>query len=67
MFREARYAVLNKMDLLPHVPFDLDSAVAAARSVNPDLTFFFTSALHGEGLTTWFDFLRSRIRQTAPV
>ena len=63
MFREARYAVLNKMDLLPHVPFDLDSAVAAARSVNPDLTFFFTSALHGEGLTTWFDFLRSRIRK----
>jgi hydrogenase nickel incorporation protein HypB len=55
------------MDLLPHVPFDLDSAVAAARSVNPDLTFFFTSALHGEGLATWFDFLRSRIRQTAPV
>ena len=67
MFREARYAVMNKMDLLPHVPFDLDSAVAAARSVNPDLTFFFTSALHGEGLTTWFDFLRTRIRQTAPV
>ncbi len=67
MFREARYAVLNKIDLLPHVPFDLDSAVAAARSVNPDLTFFFTSALQGEGLATWFDFLRSRIRQTAPV
>jgi hydrogenase nickel incorporation protein HypB len=49
MFREARYAVLNKMDLLPYLPFDIDSAVAAARSVNPDLTFFFTSALHGEG------------------
>ena len=44
MFREARYAVLNKIDLLPHVPFDLDRAVACARSVNPDLTFFFTSA-----------------------
>lgn len=67
MFREARYAVLNKIDLLPHVPFDLDRAVACARSVNPDLTFFFTSALTGEGLPAWFDFLRTSIRQPTPA
>jgi hydrogenase nickel incorporation protein HypB len=45
------------------VPFDVDRAVAAAREVNPDLQFFFTSALTGEGLEPWFDFLRSRVRR----
>jgi hydrogenase nickel incorporation protein HypB len=59
MFQMARYAVLNKVDLLPHVPFDLDRAVACAREVNPELEFFFTSALTGEGTAAWYDFLWS--------
>jgi hydrogenase nickel incorporation protein HypB len=67
LFREARYAVLNKMDLRPHVPFDLDRAVAYARQVNPNLTFFFTSALTGEGLEPWLTFLRDRVRQPAAL
>ena len=58
MFREARYAVLNKMDLLPYVPFDVDRAVAFARQVNPGLEFFFTSATSGSGLDEWYDFVR---------
>ena len=58
MFREASYAVLNKIDLLPYVPFDVDRALAYAREVNPALRFFLTSALTGEGLTEWFEFLR---------
>lgn len=57
MFQMARYAVLNKIDLLPHVPFDVDRAVQAARAVNPDLEFFFTSALTGEGTEAWYGFL----------
>jgi len=60
MFREARYAVLNKIDLLPHVPFDVDRALAFARQVNPALEFFRTSALTGEGLGDWFAFLRTQ-------
>jgi hydrogenase nickel incorporation protein HypB len=59
MFRVARYAVINKTDLLPYVPFDVDKAVAFAREVNPGLEFFFTSALTGEGMESWYDFLRS--------
>ncbi len=58
MFREARYAVLNKMDLLPYVPFDVDRAVAFAREVNPELEFFLTSATTGSGLDAWYDFVR---------
>ena len=65
MFRVARYAILNKMDLLPYVPFDVDRAVAFAREVNPDLQFFFTSALTGEGMASWYDFLRTHARARA--
>jgi hydrogenase nickel incorporation protein HypB len=61
MFQQARYVVLNKIDLLPYVPFDTDLAVRYARDVNPDLEFFFTSALTGEGLNAWFRFLRARV------
>ena len=65
MFRMARYAVLNKVDLLPYVPFDVEKAVAFAREVNPELRFFFTSALTGEGMVTWYDFLRASARAPA--
>jgi len=60
MFRQARYAVLNKIDLLPYVPFDPGRAIEFARRINPNLTFFLTSALTGEGLEAWFQFLRER-------
>lgn len=60
MFEQARYALLTKMDLLPHVPFSVDKALAFARQVNPKLKFFFTSALRPEGLETWYRFLRSQ-------
>ena len=64
MFERSTVAVLNKMDLLPHLRFDLDAAVANARSVNPDLEFFFTSALTGEGMEAWYQYLRHQVRPT---
>jgi len=67
MFRVSRYAVLNKMDLLPYLPFDVDKAVAFAREVNPDLQFFFTSALTGEGMESWYELLRTHARARAPA
>jgi hydrogenase nickel incorporation protein HypB len=67
MFRMARYAVLNKIDLLPHLDFDLDRAIAFAKQVNPELRFFLTSARTGEGLEEWYDFLRSQVRAPAGV
>lgn len=60
MFRQASYAVLNKMDLLPHIPFDVERAVAYALEVNPDLRFFFTSALTGLGLDEWIEFVETQ-------
>jgi len=62
MFQKASYAVLNKTDLLPHVPFDVEKAKEFALQVNPQLRFFMTSALTGEGLEAWYDFLRAQAR-----
>jgi hydrogenase nickel incorporation protein HypB len=61
MFREARYSVINKIDLLPYVPFDIDRAIDNALQVNPELQFFQTSALTGRGLGEWFEFLRRQV------
>lgn len=63
MFRESRYAVLTKTDLLPHLAFDVEKAEAFAREVNPDIRIFRTSAQTGEGLDPWFDFLREQVRE----
>jgi len=67
MFRQARYAVLNKIDLLPHLRFDLDRAIGFALEVNPGLRFFRTSALTGEGMEEWCEFLRAEVGKGAPA
>jgi hydrogenase nickel incorporation protein HypB len=65
MFQQSRYAVLNKIDLLPHLRFSVDEAVANAKRVNPALRFFFTSALTGEGMQDWYSFLQQQVRPAA--
>ncbi len=61
-FQLARYAVLTKYDLLPHLDYDPELAIRNAREVNPDLVIFRTSARTGEGLDDWFAFLRGLAR-----
>jgi hydrogenase nickel incorporation protein HypB len=60
-FRRARMAVFNKIDLLPHLDYDLDAAVGYARQVNPAIETLFVSAKSGEGMDGWYDFLRARL------
>jgi hydrogenase nickel incorporation protein HypB len=69
MFREARFAVLTKLDVLPHLDFDVRQAVGFARDVNPNLEFCFTSARTGEGMEDWYALLRSLVhgRRAAPA
>lgn len=61
MFRQSRYVILNKTDLLPHVPFNVTLAEQYARQINPELRFFETSALADEGMNAWYDFLRAQV------
>lgn len=62
MFQQAQYAVLNKIDLLPYLPFDAHKALIYARQMNPQLRFFETSALTGAGLDHWCEFLEQQVR-----
>jgi hydrogenase nickel incorporation protein HypB len=67
MFQRSNQAVMTKTDLLAHVPFDLDLAMKNARQVNPDLEFFQLSGLKGDGMESWFEFLRASVRATGSV
>jgi hydrogenase nickel incorporation protein HypB len=58
IFRASDVMLLNKIDLLPHVPFDLDQCLAHARRVNPRLEVFPVSATRGDGLDAWYAWLR---------
>ena len=53
MFAAARLCLINKIDLLPHLDFDLDQCREYARRVNPDLEFISLSARSGEGMDQW--------------
>lgn len=57
MFAAADLALVNKIDLLPYVEFNLDSCTERARSVNPDLAVIPLSARTGEGLGAWYRWL----------
>ena len=63
MFQESRFAVLNKIDLLPYVPFDVEKAKQYALEVNPNLRFFQTSALTGDGMDEWYRFLEDTVEK----
>ena len=58
MFRAASLMLLNKIDLLPHLDFDVDAAIGFARRVNPHIRVVRVSATSGEGMGEWLDFLR---------
>jgi hydrogenase nickel incorporation protein HypB len=49
--------VINKIDLLPYVDYDLNAVKRFARAVNPDLRIFELSCHTGEGLDAWCDWL----------
>lgn len=61
IFSRAEVAVISKSDLLPYVPFDLDSVRDQISSLNPDGTILVTASLTGDGIDSWLDLLRGRL------
>ena len=57
MFAAADICVINKVDLLPYVDFQVANCVEFARQVNPGLRFFELSATTGEGMDSWLQWL----------
>ena len=57
MFAAARLMVLTKVDLLPHLDFDVAQCIAFAQRVNPDIEVLLVSAKTGVGMDAWMDWL----------
>ena len=60
MFRAARLMLLNKVDLLPYLSFDVQKAIDAARRVNPQIEVLQVSATTGQGMAEWLAWLDAR-------
>jgi hydrogenase nickel incorporation protein HypB len=67
MFHAADVMLLNKIDLLPHLDFDVAKCREMARRVNPGIIIFEVSARTGEGMDEWYGWLGERIRGLRPV
>lgn len=57
MFHAADVMILNKIDLLPHLRFNVEMCREMARRVNPAITIFEVSAQTGEGMDLWYAWL----------
>jgi hydrogenase nickel incorporation protein HypB len=57
MFRRSSAMLLNKVDLLPYVEFDVAKCVEYARRVNPGIRVIEVSATKGQGLSEWFGWI----------
>lgn len=60
MFHAADVMLLNKIDLLPYLDFDVDKCLAMARRVSPGIKIFQLSAKTGEGMAAWYQWLEGR-------
>ncbi len=63
MFAASSLMIVNKMDLLPHVSFDVERCVSYARKINPKIEVMRLSATTGEGMEAWFKWIEGKMRE----
>jgi len=61
MYRGVHYVLLNKIDLLPYVDFDIDFFRKGLEALNPAVELVLVSCRSGEGLDNWLQWLRNKI------
>jgi hydrogenase nickel incorporation protein HypB len=66
MFRTAELVLVNKLDLLPHLEFDLDLFLYNLDQVNPGVERIVVSARTGEGIDAWSEWLRKLASSGSP-
>ena len=67
MFAASELMILNKIDLLPYVTFDVERCTEFARRVNPDIKVIALSAQTMDGMTGWLDWIfRAQSRVSGP-
>lgn len=63
MFHESKVLLINKIDLLPYVDCSVEKIEEESRKINPDLEIFRISCKTGQGLDTWYTWLRAQIKK----
>ncbi len=58
MFDTSDICIINKIDLLPYLSFDMEKLKTSALQVNPKLQFFEVSATTGQGMENWYHWLK---------
>ncbi|EKT53466.1 hydrogenase nickel incorporation protein HypB [Providencia sneebia] len=61
MFAASDIMILNKIDLLPYLQFDVEACISYAKRVNPDIKVIQVSATSGEGMDTWLTWLEAQL------
>jgi hydrogenase nickel incorporation protein HypB len=61
MFRSSDLVLVNKVDLLEHLDFDLEQFLGNLDAVNPGVSTVLTSARTGQGVDEWCDWLGQRL------
>lgn len=67
IFFKSELMVMNKVDLLPYVPFNTETAVENARRVNPEIEVVKVSCTTGEGLDSWMKWIEKRRKRAHAV
>jgi hydrogenase nickel incorporation protein HypB len=67
MFHESKVLLINKIDLLPYVDCSIDIIRTEALKINPHLTLFEISCKTGEGLESWYTWLKDKVRKRKPA
>jgi hydrogenase nickel incorporation protein HypB len=63
MFQAADLMLINKIDLLPYLRFDLEQCKAFARQVNPQIKILELSCHSGEGMQAWYEWLSQGVNR----
>ncbi len=59
MFHAADLMLLNKIDLLPYLQFDVEQCIDYAHRVNPNIKVLQVSATSGEGMAAWYQWIKA--------
>ena len=61
MFFSSTVCIVNKIDLLPYVPFSVEKVKENALKINRNLHIIEVSCTSGEGLADWYNWLKSKV------
>jgi hydrogenase nickel incorporation protein HypB len=63
MYRGVDALVINKIDLLPYIPFKMDYFQRGVEALNPGVVTFPVSCRTDEGLDVWIDWLLQNVKK----